>query len=85
MVSNSYKALALIENYTTHTTDNYQVAREDNLIKIPAKYARCRQRDHKKVKVPATLLLLDPAYSPTYNPDVDLGAYNLVIDCKHIP
>lgn len=86
VISDDNRALTIMEcHIDNHITDSYQVTREDNLIKIPAKYARCRQRDSNKKKILANVLTLDPAYPPTIIPDIDLGTIKLVIDRKHIP
>ena len=86
VISDDDKALTIMACHVTdYKTENYQVKREGNLLKIPAKYARCRQRAYDKVVVPANLLILDPAYTPTIKPNVDLGTLKLVIDRRHFP
>jgi hypothetical protein len=86
VISDDNRALTIMECHVEgHKTESYQVKRKGNIIKIPAKYARCRQRAYSKKIVPANLLTLDPAYAPTINKDMDLGTYKLVIDRKYIP
>ena len=86
VISDDNRALTIMECHVENrSTDSHQVKRKGNLIKIPARYARCRQRACKKKKVMANVLTLDPAYPPTIKPDVDLGTIKLVIDRKHIP
>jgi len=86
VISDDNNALTIMECHVENRDlDSYQVKRKGNLIKIPARYARCRQRAHKKKTIPANVLVLDPAYPPTIKSDVDLGTIKLVIDRKHIP
>jgi len=86
IVSDDNKALTIMECHTkNHKTESYQPKHVDNVIIIPARYARCRRRSLSKKKIPANVLTLDPAYKPTIKSDVDLGTVKLVLDRKHIP
>ncbi len=85
-ISDDNRALTIMENAVKDlATNNYQTTIVDNIITIPAKYARCRQRDSKKKVIMVNAVIVDPAYKPTFKSDVDLGTTKLIIDRKHIP